>query len=427
MNKTKTFYTGGLIALAALLLVPQVSFCGSGLNTTYGSDDIFLSAEIAATAGTGVAVDRGGYGTVFNPAAITAGEKARFDSSFYLAQDHEDRFAPLFDSFGSYVTDTAIASNRHHYWNGNAAMATGITSKMAFGASLTDRYDWSYDFEEDMLNPDPSGNPEFPRDSILERRTYSIGGALRDLSAGLSYELTPALSVGAALHYLFGTQTGVMSSRFFQEPANSYSNKFDNDVEGFSVSYGILFNANERLSLGASYESEYDVDGEQVNYTVDSIEAITSESTVTYPGRYRAGFAFFPRTDPRTTFTAEVLFTPWSEELEDSRVEGEQNLEDTFDVRIGVEHIFYNGAPLRFGFRHTDLATDNEVSRSAFSIGTGMEFGPGSFSFSVELSKMTSRQDHVFGYEEYDDFYAPDDTRVEDTRFRVGAGYTYLF
>ena len=426
MNKTKTVYTGGLIALAALLLVPQVSHCGSNLNTVYGSDDIFLSAEIAATAGTGVAVNRGGYGTIFNPATITAGEKARFDSSASLAQDHENRFAPLFDSFGSFVTDTAIASNRNHYWNGSAALATKISDKIAFGASIANRYDWSYDFAEDMRNSDSSGSPEFPRDSILERRAYSVGGALRDLSAGLSYELTPDLSVGAALHYLFGTQTGVMSSRFFQVPANSYSYESDNDVEGISASYGFLYSANERLSIGASYEPAYDIDGEQVNYTTESIEVLSSESTVNYPGRYRAGFAFFPQTDPRTTFTAEFIFTPWSE-LEDSRVEGDQRLEDTFDVRVGVEHMFYNGSPLRFGFRHTDVATDNEVSRSSFTMGTGLEFGPGSFSFSVELSKMTSSQDHVFGYEAYDDFYAPGNTRVEDTRFRLGAGYTYLF
>ncbi len=53
----------------------------------------------------------------------------------------------------------------------------------------------------------------------------------------------------------------------------------------------------------------------------------------------------------------------WSE-LADSRNPGydnPMNLQDTFDVRIGLEHRFYNNMPLRFGFRRFDSYLDRET------------------------------------------------------------------
>ena len=52
------------------------------------------------------------------------------------------------------------------------------------------------------------------------------------------------------------------------------------------------------------------------------------------------------------------------------------------------------------------------------------------FSVSLELSKITSVQDHQFPYP--DDFLGPQyvadpQARVEDTRFRIGIGYKVGF
>ena len=47
---------------------------------------------------------------------------------------------------------------------------------------------------------------------------------------------------------------------------------------------------------------------------------------------------------------------PWSQTEDTEKAEGANGaqLNDTMDVRIGLEHTFYNGMPLRFGFRHFD-------------------------------------------------------------------------
>ena len=50
------------------------------------------------------------------------------------------------------------------------------------------------------------------------------------------------------------------------------------------------------------------------------------------------------------------------------------------------------------------------------------------FHVSAELSKVESYQEHWFPYE-YDDpdIQTAETARVEATRFRLGAGFTYLF
>jgi hypothetical protein len=102
-------------------------------------------------------------------------------------------------------------------------------------------------------------------------------------------------------------------------------------------------------------------------------------------------------------------------------------LRDVVDVRIGLEHVFYNGVPLRFGFRHFDAYADRDAAASIFSAGVGAPVGAGLLHGSVELSKINAVMDHQFEYpDDYFDtqFYTAPEARVEDTRFRLAVGYT---
>jgi hypothetical protein len=153
---------------------------------------------------------------------------------------------------------------------------------------------------------------------------------------------------------------------------------------------------------------------------------------ITYPNMYRVGVTFLPRTDPRTVFTVEAEYKPWGE-LEDSDYAGDgnvQNLNDVTEVKIGLEHTFYNGIPLRFGFRHVDTYADRDADVSVFSSGVGAPIGGGMLSVSVELSKVTAVMPHQFPYPDNffgDNFDSSPIARVEDTRFRIGVGYKVVF
>ncbi len=430
-----------IILLGMTLLTAGVSLAVPQIAASYGGQMGWFSAEVNAMGGTGAALYRGGFSTVFNPALLSRAAAYRLDAGLVLDQEHEDRFQPLFDSFDSYVTDAAIASNRNHYFATGFALAGrpgGEESPFGAGLSLTDRYPFDYTFTEELRNPSPypPGTGDPARDMIIEERAREVSGTLRDLSVGVGYKASDRLSLGAAAHYAFGTRTEVMRDRDFVTPENSYHHQSDFDLDGVNFTLGAQGVVSEHLEIGVAWESKLSATGD---WTQTDYEASTDETTETmsdayfkYPQAFRAGLTFRPQTDPRTVFTMELEYKTWSD-MEDWRVPGDDNpqhLEDTTDVRIGLQHSFYNGMDARFGFRHYESYLDKEATASVFSAGVGAPFGSGMFSASVELAKVTSIQAHQFPYPTSyfgDSFVVDPMARVEDTRFRIGAGYKVEF
>ncbi len=430
-----------LVLLAVSLLMAGAAQAVPQINSPYGDQMGWFSAEVNAMGGTGAALYRGGYSTVFNPALLSRAEGYRLDAGMVLDQEHEDRFQPLFDSFDSYVTDAAIASNRHHNFATGFAVAGrpgGPESPFGAGLSLTDRYPFDYTFEEELRNPSPfpPGTGEPARDMIIEERAREVSGTLRDLSVGVGYTFDEHVSLGAAAHYAFGTRTEIMRDRDFVTPENSYNRRSDFDMDGVNFTLGAQGVISERIQVGVAWESKLSASGDwqQTDFdaAVDSTSETMTDAYFKYPQSFRAGLTFLPRSDPRTVFTMELEYKTWSD-LEDWRVPGDDNpqhLEDTTDVRIGLQHSFYNGMDARFGFRHYESYLDKEATASVFSAGVGAPFGAGMFSASMELAKVTSVQAHQFPYPASyfgNSFVVDPMARVEDTRFRIGAGYKVEF
>ncbi len=431
----------GILLVGLLAVQPGAVTAGSVLDMPYGSPAGTLGAEVDAMAGTGAAYYRGGLSARFNPALLSAEHAHRLDGSLSLYQDHEDRFQPLWDSFESYVTDTAIASQRNHYFDSGFGAALRATRGLAVGASLSTLYDFTYDFDEEVRDPvnQPGSDPD---DMILEERSWRSGGRLRVLSLGVAMS-TPdeRLSVGLAGNYAFGTRKHEITRRFFLDQDDSSNEYREQWLEGTNAVLGVRIKATPRLEIGAAWESPLKVSGELTEQTdvfavgVDTVATSASarDASIEYPNRYRVGFTLYPRSEPRTVFTAEMIFSEWTQ-LEDSEfpADAQPRLEDVVDVRIGVQHTFYNDVPLRFGFRRMDSYSDHEAGATFFTSGIGVPWQRGLFHVSVELSKVTSRQEHLFPYEfpddeAYDEIYTAETARVEDTRFRLGAGFTYLF
>ncbi|MBU0741762.1 hypothetical protein KKG45_01050 [bacterium] len=425
----------GVLFVGLLMILPGASVAGSVLDTSYGSPAGTLGAEVDAMAGTGAAYYRGGLSARLNPAMLSEERDTRLDGSVSLYQDHEDRFQPLWDSFGSYVTDTAIASNRNHYFDSDFGAAIRAAEGLAVGLSLSTLYDFTYDFAEEVRDPDPTSTPY---DQILEERSWRYDGRLRALSLGFAMS-TPdqRLSVGVAGHYAFGTRYIDVNRRYFQSNDNSVHLAGEHWLEGANATLGLRIKATPRFEIGAAWETPLKVSGEATARTEEydsvadtvAVGAVAQDVTIEYANRFRVGFTLYPRSDPRTIFTADMVFSEWTQLTDSSLPDDEQpRFEDTVDMRIGVEHIFYNGVPLRFGFRHMDSYSDHEAGATFFTTGIGVPWQHGVFHLSAELSKVTSYQEHWFPYE-YDDptILTALTARVEETRFRLGAGFTYLF
>jgi hypothetical protein len=94
------------------------------------------------------------------------------------------------------------------------------------------------------------------------------------------------------------------------------------------------------------------------------------EIKITYPASYVFGVTYRPRNELPTVVEANVKFTDGSE-ASNSALDG-FTYDDTYQWRVGIEHVFYNGRPLRFGFVYTQSAVDKETSEVAFTAGSGI-------------------------------------------------------
>jgi len=408
--------------------VPQIM-------TSYGDQMPWLGADINAMGSTGAAIYRGAASNIFNPAYLAVEDATQLDLGISFEQEHEDRFQPLFDTFDNVVTDAAIAGNRNHYLQGSFGIAHRVLrgSVPVTGAlSLTGRRPYSYDFDEELRNPDSFGD-----DEIMENRSRKVEGTLRYLSLGAGAQVFERVAVGAAVHYAFGKKIDTRQVRDFItiDGDSSYSEERTYDMDGVNFTLGLDVAISQRLELGLAWESSLTASGDFGYVRNDPLNpevSSTQDGHYKYPSAYRGGLTFRPRTDPKTVMTFDLEYIPWKD-MEDTEHPGDdnpQNLADTWDVRIGLQHTFQNGVPLRFGFRRFDTYADGDVGASVFSAGTGFPLGGGLISATVELNKTTAVLEHQFPYPPGyfgPQYEADPQARVEDTRFRIGLGYTLNF
>ncbi len=370
--------------------------------------------------------------TILNPAGLAWTTKVRADLGVSMTHHEENRFMPVFDSFESYVTDMAIASNQNTWLGTGFAVAVPLSVldfPLAVGLSLADRYPYDYTFEEEFRDPDTFSSP---RDRILEERAYEVDGTLRTLSFGFATAaLNDRVSAGASLHYAFGTreESWLLRDNDLDDGDQSYDNRQEWDLSGVNATFGVQGKVTDRLTLGVAYETRLEVDGD---YDVTTFAAgdeapvqTTTTETIKYPAFWRFGAAFYPRSEPRTVLTVDVVYSDW-EDLEDSREGDREILNDVIDVRVGLEHTFHNDMRMRFGFRRYDSYADEEGGNSVFSGGAGFPVAGGEVSLSLELNKLQSYETHVFGYPG-DPYVADDIARVDDSRVRIGIGWSREF
>ena len=254
--------------------------------------------------GTGAAVYRGGLSNVFNPAFLVVEDGTRFDAGVMLDQEHEDRFQPLYDSFDELrrakPPSPAIATT-----SGRPASAWPSASAKVSARCRSD-FRWRTDsptptaFYEELRNPSPypPGSGEPARDMLIAIRERKVTGTLRALSFGVAAETSERVSLGAAIHYNYGTRLDVSSSTDLDNAGanESYRTSDELTLAGVSASAGLRAQVSERVDLGVAVESGIRATGDwrQQDVTPTAGTDTTVSAFYDYPWCVRAGLAFRP-------------------------------------------------------------------------------------------------------------------------------------
>ncbi len=257
---------------------------------------------------------------------------------------------------------------------------------------------------------------------IIERSTrtsaiwdfrYKQSGSLSALGLAYCIQMTPRVSFGFTLNFwedwlkdnsweqnryrkitTIDHLENVMST-------DEYSIWSKYSFSGFNANLGVLWNINEKLTLGAVFKtpftadlkhefaSEYSLIDPGLSY--DSSVSSTEDQKLDMPMSYGIGAAY--RFSDRLTVSADICRTEWQDFLlEDSeggktcpisnRPAEKSDVDATHQVRIGAEYLFFDPArskyviPLRCGVFYDPAPAEGSPDNFyGFSLGSGIAAG----------------------------------------------------
>lgn len=435
---------GALACLALVAAGVRPAGAYTYLETTYGTPQIGLSARGIGMGGAMIALPDGSFSLVQNPAMMSSEAMRVADLSMRAVRYDESRFVPLFDTFDSWVKETAVAENQTTYTGLNGGLLwrpAGNTSGLALGGGFFERYNMQFNFVDERRKPTGGSTGDAARDRIQGIQTISSGHSIYSLSAGASYK-ERVLSFGTALHYYFGDITWSNATEPGPGPASSglvlesaKSNALQREVQGIGATFGIAAEAGERVTLAAAYEMPVTLDIDWHRTTLTTAAGgtlVTTDSTgaadMIYPGRLTVGLAYRPRNPLRTTFTLNVTRTYWAQ-MEESLFAAKTGvrlpgLRSTYEYRFGLEHVFYDDLPAWFGFFYRQGYASDQTDDAGISAGTAYRFNKFDVGIAADVFKRNSRQKAITPRDTTRD---PTVDRVQDSLLRGVLDVRYHF
>jgi long-subunit fatty acid transport protein len=394
-----------LAGVAALLLAaaPRVH-AYSYLESAYGTPVVGQSARGLGMGGALTAVSDGAWSVVHNPAMLAHAKERMVVASLRGVNYDETRFVPLFDSFESYIAETAVTENPERYLrlNGGALWRPdGEGTPWAIAAGVYERYNFQFDFVDERRVAD--GRDTANRDKIKGTQTIRSTSSIHSLSVGASY-VEKVLSLGASFHHYFGDLSfSNATTPGYQVPANlrepEARDVLKRDVSGYGATFGAAAHIDERVTVAASYElpATLDVDWRRETLAGTTTNVTEKSSETRFPARLALGMSLSPRNAPRTLFAIDAARTFWEDDLEDPVLEENPvillpDVRNTWEFRAGVEHTFYNDLPARFGFVYRELYALDEADEAGVAFGVGYKMESWDVGFGMDVMKRNSRQ-----------------------------------
>jgi len=395
--------SGGIGAVLALALVSSAwgyGFLGLGLGT-----GVFQgSARGGAMGEVGLLSEASPLAVALNPALAATLETRQITLVYRASALDENWSSPVYDSFDAilgYNTYSANSSLYHDFAGGLASGAVRQAYGASFAVALGTAYDFRYDYDEEVRDRASTAQPP---DRVIARNSVRGDGQVRALSLGAGKTVYPGLALGVGMDYLFGDHEVEAGIHFLDEnripwesgSAETSDTYAANDLGGTRFTVGASYLLGERLGFAATYKTEAELDGDFSGSEGGGFSAggafvpDAAGGKITCPASYALGVSLKPRNVLLTVIEGNLVVTRWSS-LEDEA--GGAALDDTYEWHLGVEHVFYNQRPLRFGFLYRPSPADKETSEAAVTAGTGFNV----VGFDIDLAAKVGWRDYREG------------------------------
>jgi hypothetical protein len=370
-------------ALSLVALAAARSDALTFLELATGDDALFPDARSVAMGRTRLAEDAGAFTGAANPARLAWIGDPRVALGGGVLKLKETRSIPAYDSFDAFLVESIYVLNDEYQYRGGvgvtaAAPAAWNVGALGVGVSFAPERDFQYDYTEEVRD-----NNSFtqPRDQLIALNEVHSTGALDALTFAAGFAPDERLAVGASIAVLSGKLELAHSTWFVPADSLASSTVEVDGVSGTRVGLGLSVRPDHRIDAGVTWRGEASVDGDLTQSGNAAALAYFaapgspgSSVEITYPQEVGLGLAYRPRAKVMTTVRVEATWTEWSQFSHG--VWPNLALHDVWQLRFGLEHVFYNGFPVRFGFHYVPSPQDDEVAATTFTLGGGLDVGP---------------------------------------------------
>ncbi len=305
----------------------------------------------------------------------------------------ERRSFPVQDSFGDYLAENDYVSNRFQRFEGDLAM---YYSQKGF--SLTAGWytleNFNYQYREEIRSDLGSG--AYNRDPLAGLHLIDISGINHGFNVAIAHDIGKRLAIGygythyfsAGLTEAFGV-VPIMNDPKLSSKDTTFVTVNPMNGDGTNINLGISAQVNDRLQLGlhANLAGIYTLEGSNLVAGMDSslmlpaynVSADTSyDVIIDRPNVYSFSVKYIPENELRTVLFAQFDITDWKSyaigyfDSADSLVNlYSPEFSASWALRAGVEHEFFTGVPLRFGFSYEENPMHNDMNRMTINLGSG--------------------------------------------------------
>jgi hypothetical protein len=134
-------------------------------------------------------------------------------------------------------------------------------------------------------------------------------------------------------------------------------------LSGSNLTAGFSYVIRNRFNMSLNYKSEMKLSGDS------SGTIYTGKRDLTYPSSTGLGIKYQPENVIPVVLSFDAVSTAWSK-LTDTAF-SDTRLQDVIEYRVGIEHRFDKGLPVRLGFAYVPHYTDVEIRDSYLTLGTG--------------------------------------------------------
>ncbi len=393
----------------------------------HGEDVLFYNAEHLGRGGSGLAGGSAAEALYLNPALLSktkSGFMLNFGSTFNKLT--EDRSYPYYDSFVGFNDYGSYSFNSHWYQNfyGSVSYHLPIAGlgDFAIGMGFQPFKNFSYDYVEEVRDPVDAS------DKLLGYNTITQEGSINEIPLAIAMQPLPQLAAGIKIGVLSGSPDykKVVEPKAADHLEAAGEDKLNRDLDNtpLFISAGLTYQLTERMSVAAVIKLPYDIKfANHFKSTFGDSSNVKSGSKLQYPLSIAAGleYRFQNILAARINFDFEYKF--WSK-FKDSNIDG-LNYYDTFSIRTGIEHNFFDKIPLRAGFFFSTLPQSKDFSRTVITVGSGMQLGGLNINFAGGVSSFKYYQEDIFPDSIYGFSNRSDSDRVQLAKYFVRVSLNY--